>query len=183
MLAVAGDLAGEGIYAQYFRAAKRSAVHVEVQDSYSVPDEYEPLVRWREDREIVQTDGGRQWCALVAETTNRGVHVARVRVVTVPHSEYTAWLVDACASNVEAGEQIRWLPRNLIESSAVPSDDYWLFDNEVVAFNTIDAAGDAVGLAVTTDPVIAAVCSDAWDRLWSKGIDHDQYRRSEYAVS
>ncbi|MEV6774600.1 DUF6879 family protein [Nocardia sp. NPDC051030] len=179
MLAVTGELAGEGIYASYFRAARISAVHVEVQDSYQVPDEYEPLVRWRESREIIETDGGRQWCALVAETSARGVEVARVRVVTVPHSEYTAWLLDACASNIAAGEQIRWLPRHLTSAAEVPSDDFWLFDDEIVAFNTIDAAGDAVGLAVTTDPAIAAVCTEAWDRLWGKGIDHSDYVRSE----
>ncbi|MEU7631855.1 DUF6879 family protein [Nocardia sp. NPDC049220] len=180
MQAVTGETAGEGIYARFFRAARISAVHVEVQDAYRVPDEYEPLLRWRRTREIVETDGGRQWCAMVAETVSRGVKVARVRVVTVPHTEYTQWLLDACATNVAAGEQIRWLPRHL--AAAVPSDDYWLFDNETVAFNTVDADGDAVGLAVTTDPAIAAVCTEAWNQLWSAGIDHTEYARSEYAI-
>ncbi|RDI44999.1 DUF6879 family protein [Nocardia mexicana] len=180
MRAITGELAGEGIYAEYFRAAFSSAVHVEVQDNYGVPDEYEPLARWRDTGEIVETDGGRQWAALVAETTARGVTVARVRVVTVPHSEYTGWLLAASAPNAAAGEQIRWLPRHLADTP--PADDYWLFDESTVAFNTVDGDGDTVGLAVTTDPAIAELCVAAWNRLWSKGIDHTTYLESEYAT-
>lgn len=182
MRAVNGELAGEGIYGEFFRSARSSAVHVEVQDTYSVPDEYEPLVRWRENKEIVETAGGRQWCGLVHETVARGVLVARVRVVSMPHSEYTQWLLDACGPNVAAGERIRWLPRHLVDPTEIPRDDFWLFDNSTVAFNTVDATGDAAGLAITTDPAISAVCTQAWDRLWDKGIDHGTYRRSEYAL-
>ena len=176
MRVVTGELAGEGIYGEFFRAAQYSAVHVEVQDDYQVPDEYEPLQAWRQDRRIVETAGGRAWCQLVRDTVDRGVLVARVRVVSVPHSEYTRWLLDACAPNAAAGEQIRWLPRHRIGSGVVPADDYWLFDGRTVAFNTVDGTGDAVGLAVTTDPAIATVCAQAWDILWDSGIDHAKYQ-------
>ncbi|MFF0495688.1 DUF6879 family protein [Nocardia aobensis] len=180
MRAIVGELAGEGIYAKFFRNAQRSAVHVEVQDVYEVPDEYEPLVRWRETGEILETDGGREWCALVAETVARGVNVARVRVVTVPHTEYSNWLLDACAPNIAAGEQIRYLPRHLVDD--LPADDFWLFDGETVAFNTVDDNDANLGLAVTTDRAIAGVCADAWARLWAMGIDRDEYVRSEFAA-
>ncbi|MGF6888557.1 hypothetical protein ABIA39_007922 [Nocardia sp. GAS34] len=176
MRVITGELAGEGIYGEFLLAAKVSAVHVEVQDTYHVPDEYEPLRAWRHDRRIVETAGGRAWCQLVRDTVDRGVRVARVRVVSVPQSEYTRWLLDACAPNAAAGEQIRWLPRHLIDPREVPADDYWLFDEHTVAFNTVDNGGDAAGLAVTTDPAIAAVCTRAWDRLWDKGIDHADYQ-------
>jgi hypothetical protein len=181
MLAVTGNLTGEGVYARYFRAAQRTAVHVEVQDSYDVPDEYEPLARWRETGEILLTDGDRRWAALMRETIARGVRVARVRVVTVPHTEYVRWLLAASDDNADAGEQIRWLPRHLAVDAAPPSDDYWLFDDTTVAFNTVDEASAAVGLAVTTDPAQAALCARAWTRLWDLGVDHHDYQLSEHA--
>lgn len=181
MRAITGELAGEGIYGQLFRKAQRSAVHVEVQDTYQMPDEYEPLERWRENREIVETDGGREWCKLVAETVARGVTVSRIRVVTVPHTEYTRWLLDACVPNIAAGEQIRYLPRHIVDGH-VPGDDFWLFDSDVVAFNTIDDNGDGVGLAVTTDRPIVEVCSAAARRLWDQGINHASYLESEFAA-
>ncbi|MET7752294.1 MULTISPECIES: DUF6879 family protein [Actinomycetes] len=180
MRAITGELAGEGIYAKFFRNAQHSAVHVEVQDTYDVPDEYEPLVRWREDRAIVETDGGREWCALVAETVSRGVTVTRIRVVTVPHNEYTRWLLDACTPNIAAGEEIRYLPRHLAEEP--PADDFWLFDDDTVAFNTVDDDDANNGLAVTTDPAIVRVCAEAARRLWAAGIDRDEYVRSEFAA-
>lgn len=176
MQAVTGELAGEGIYGSYFRRARRSAIHIEVRDTYHMPDEDEPTARWRESGEIIETAGGRAWCAMVAETVSRGVTVSRVRVVTVPHTEYTRWLLDACASNIAAGEQIRYLPRHEVDGH-VPEDDYWLFDDEIVGFNTVDADGDGVGLAVTADTEIVDVCARAAARLWAHSTDHGDYLR------
>lgn len=180
MLAVTGDTAGEGIYASYIRAAERSAVHVEVCDEYGMEDEDEPIVRWRRTGEIVETQGGRDWCSMVRDLTERGVTVARVRVVTVPHSDYTRWLLDASSSNAAAGEQIRYLPRHGVVAN-IPCDDYWLIDDRIVAFNTVDTDGRGVGLAVTSDPGIAELCTQAWHRLWDQGIDYHDYRRCEHA--
>ncbi|MEU4434650.1 DUF6879 family protein [Nocardia rhamnosiphila] len=179
MRAITGELTGEGIYGQFFRGAVDSAVHVEVQDTYRMPDKYEPLEIWRETGEIVQTGGGREWCRLVSDTVTRGVSVRRIRVVTVPHSEYTRWLLDACAPNIEAGEHIRYLPRHLAKA-LVPADDFWLFDSATVAFNTLDEGGAGEGLAVTTDQGIAEVCTVAAHELWAQGIDHADYMQSEF---
>lgn len=180
MRAITGELAGEGIYGQFFRDAQLYAVHVEVQDTYGMPDEYEPLERWRSTGEIVETDGGREWCKLVAETVARGVEVKRIRVVTVPHTEYTRWLLDACAPNIAAGEQIRYMPRHLFKGY-LPRDDFWLFDGDIAAFNTIDENGDGVGLAVTEDRRLVESCMVAYWQLWEQGIDRDEYIRSEFA--
>lgn len=179
MRAITGDLTGEGIYGQFFRSAVNSAVHVEVQDTYQMPDEYKPLEVWRATGEIVQTDGGREWCRLVSDTVARGVSVRRIRVVTVPHSEYTRWLLDACAPNIGAGENIRYLPRHLA-NTLVPADDFWLFDSSAVAFNTLDEDGAGEGLAVTTDQRIVEVCTVAAHELWDQGIDHAEYIQSEF---
>ncbi|GAA5045473.1 DUF6879 family protein [Nocardia callitridis] len=178
MRAVTGELSGQGIYGQYFRQAQSSLVHVEVQDSYQMPDEYEPLTVWRETGAIVETNGGRDWCRLVAETVARGVDVRRIRVVTVPHVEYTRWLLDACAPNVAAGEQIRYLPRH-VAAGHIPTDDFWLIDDAIVAFNTVDDDGAGEGVAVTTDQQIAKVCATAAQRLWEQGIDRVEYMRKE----
>lgn len=52
MRAITGELTGEGIHGQFFRGAVDSAVHVEVQDTHRMPDEYEPPEIWRETGEI-----------------------------------------------------------------------------------------------------------------------------------
>ncbi|MFF0497827.1 DUF6879 family protein [Nocardia aobensis] len=180
MRVIAGELAGDSHKAKLFRDARRSALRVEVRDSRELTDDDEPLVRWRENGDVVETDGERIWCALVAETVARGVRIARVRVVTVPHTEYTRWLLDACAPNIAAGEEVRYLPRHFAANP--PADDFWLFDGETVAFDVVDDDNAHPGLAVTTDRSIAGVYADAWERLWSHGVDRDDYLRSGFAA-
>lgn len=103
----------------------------------------------------------------------RGVTVSRVRVITVPHSDYQRWLLSETVDNIEAGEDIRYLPRHL--AGEVPTDDFCLFDNRTVAFNLIDREGGPAGAAVTTDPNIANYCLSAKERLWELATPYAEY--------
>ncbi|SUA77674.1 Uncharacterised protein [Nocardia otitidiscaviarum] len=112
--------------------------------------------------------------------TARGVRTNRVRVVTVPHSDYQRWLLTVTSGNVEAGEDIRYLPRHLVTD--VPSDDWWLLDNERVVFNLVDEHGvQADGIAITTDPRIVEYCCGAKQRLWDMATPYADYIDSAYA--
>ncbi|WP_253949736.1 DUF6879 family protein [Nocardia terpenica] len=166
-----------------FRETFSSAFHLEVRDNYAVADEAEALRRWAAgepyEREE-QPDSWRAWDELMIETAGRGVVLERLRVVTVPHSEYTRWLIENTADNIATGEQVRWLPRHLTAPDTVPRDDYWLFDRNKVAFTTFAEDGAFMGLSITTDPRIVGWCVEARDTLWSKGIDHARYVESEY---
>ncbi|MEV0295698.1 DUF6879 family protein [Nocardia sp. NPDC050710] len=177
-------LSGAGIFDEFFRAAKTSAFHVETKDSYVVDTEAEALSRFAagEPPPAQRPAAHNAWNDLIQETTGRGVAVSRVRVVTVPHSTYTSWLISVTERAIANGEQIRWLPRHLAEQSGhVPLDDFWIFDRRTVAFNTTDPTGATTGLAVTDDPVIVSVCSEISERLWAQGVDHARYVESEHA--
>ncbi|MEV6325905.1 DUF6879 family protein [Nocardia sp. NPDC051787] len=165
-----------------FRQCQREAFHLEVRDTYAVPSESEPLRRFL-DGEPPEEYDKRPWTDLVRETTGRGVSVCRVRVVTVPHSDYQRWLLSVTGSNVEAGEDIRYLPRHLIDPSDIPHDDWWLFDGQRVAFNLIDRNGKPAGAAITTDPTIAHFCQSAKDQLWQKAIPFGEYATSTAAYT
>lgn len=178
-------LSGPGIFDEFFRAAKKSAYHVETKDSYEVSSEAEALRRFAagEPPPTERPAVFHAWNELIQGTTGRGVTVARVRVVSVPHTTYVRWLMSVTDRTIANGEQVRWLPRSLAaDAGHVPLDDYWVFDRETVAFNTTDSAGATTGLAVTTDPEIVALCVQTWDRLWGLGIDHAQYPESEFAT-
>ncbi|MEV6558963.1 DUF6879 family protein [Nocardia sp. NPDC051756] len=154
----------------------REAFRLEVQDSYGVPGESEPLNRFLNNEPFDLRPWFQDWYDFVQETTARGVAVRRVRVVTVPHTDYHRWLLNLTALNVEAGEDIRYLPRRLAEE--LPSDDWWLLDNERVAFNLTDGEGRAVGGAATTnDPWIVDHCRSVRDRLWPLATPYSEYDR------
>jgi hypothetical protein len=105
--------------------------------------------------------------------------MSRVRVVTIPHSDYQRWLLSVTGGNVEAGEDIRYVPRHL--AGEVPPDDWWLIDNERVVFNLVDEKGaQADGLAITTDPRIVEYCQSVKQRLWRSATPYAEYVGSTY---
>ncbi|MEV6773856.1 DUF6879 family protein [Nocardia sp. NPDC051030] len=158
---------------ELFREAQQEAFHLEVRDTYAVPAESEPLRRFLNGEPPVPEYDKRPWTKLVQETVNRGVRITRVRVVTEPHSDYQRWLLSITASNIEAGEDIRYLPRHL--AGEVPPDDWWLFDDTTVGFNLVDNDGKPAGAAITTDPGIAAYCRSVKEKLWQSAVPFDEY--------
>jgi hypothetical protein len=137
-----------------------------------VPSEFEPLRRFL-DGEPADRFLSRPWTDLMRQTTARGVTVRRVRVVTVPHSDYQRWLLSVTCSNNDVGEDIRYLPRDT--AGVVPWDDFWLFDGRTVGFNLVDQGGKPAGAAVTTDPGIAELCREVADRLWPLAMPYTVY--------
>ncbi|MBF6300604.1 hypothetical protein IU459_24110 [Nocardia amamiensis] len=159
---------------ELFEGARKSAFHLEVRDSYAEPEESEPLRRFLNgEREPLSGYDKSDWLDLIATLTGRGITMSRVRVVTVPHSDYQRWLLSVTGSSVEAGEDIRYVSRHL--AGKIPPDDWWLFDGARVAFNLVDAAGKPAGAAVTTDPGIVANCMRMKERLWTLATPYAEY--------
>ncbi|MGW5728639.1 DUF6879 family protein [Nocardia beijingensis] len=153
------------------RACKREAFHLEVLDTYAEPNEHEPLRRFLAD-EPDDYAWFQPWTELIQETTSRGVAVTRVRIVTEPHTDYTRFALAVAALNVRAGEDIRYLPRH--HAGEVPSDDYWLLDDETVVFSAFGESGGWSG-AATTDPHIAAYCRGLRARFWPLATPFPEY--------
>jgi hypothetical protein len=157
-----------------FRSFERTAYHLEVQDSYSTPEEDEPfrlfLTEQPDDYEWL-----REWEDLVRAVTASGRQMSRARVVTEPHTDYARWCMVVAHRNIEAGEDVRYLPRNQIDPSELTTDDWWLFDDSLVAFTLFTPDGAASGAAVTIDPVIVEYVRSVWNRVWDQAVPHAEY--------
>ncbi|MBF6326943.1 DUF6879 family protein [Nocardia transvalensis] len=157
-----------------FREAKNEAFHLEVKDSYETPEESEPFRRFLND----QPDDYawlQEWLDLITETTARGVKVHRARVVTVPHTDYVRWSLKVALQNTRAGEEIRYLPRHSIKFSELTTDDWWLFDNDVLGFTVFEPSGRWAGAAVTTDPRIVDYARKVKHRVWPLAMPFREY--------
>jgi hypothetical protein len=66
----------------------------------------------------------------IADAVSRGVVVRRARIISEPVSEYIRWEHYVTRANIEAGEQVRWLPRRLASDLSLPGNDFWAFDAE-----------------------------------------------------
>lgn len=157
------------------RSARQEAFHLEVQDTYSTPDETQPFRDFLNGSPADDYSWLRGWLDLVEETAARGVAVRRARVVTVPHTDYTRWLLEVSYQNAAAGEQIRYLSRHDVDAEQLTVDDWWLFDRNSVAFTVFEPDGRWRGGALTTDPRIVAYCVRVRDFVWEAAVPHSEY--------
>ncbi|MGH3730088.1 MAG: DUF6879 family protein [Micromonosporaceae bacterium] len=166
-------LQGEA-FSELFRSFERTAFHLELQDSYETPEEADPFQRFlRGERD--DYDWHQPWLALVREVTGSGKLITRARVVSVPHVDYTRWGLTVATLNIEAGEDIRYLPRDLASGMALTTDDYWLFDDSRVVFTVFESSGRFGGGAQTLDPVIVRHCREVRDQVWESAVPHHVY--------
>lgn len=157
-----------------FRTFHHAAFHLELKDSYHVPEEAGPFELFLQGKPD-DFSWHQPWLKLVREATQAGKSITRVRVVTVPHGDYTRWGLSVAPLNIEAGEDIRWLPRHHATGIDFPSDDYWLFDGNRVVFTVFAEDGRFIGGTEVSESGIIEQCRKAHQQVWALGIPHEQY--------
>jgi hypothetical protein len=162
-----------------FARAQRSAVHLEMRDTYTAPSEDDPIARWRESGEA-DTDPDSEWwsgwSAIVRETIARGVVVRRARIVSMPVSEYTRWLHAITPANLAAGELVRWLPRSRATDLCLPGGDFWAFDDVLVRFGQFDGNGRPLAPQYREEPAVTKLCLEAFESVWSRAEPHEEFQ-------
>jgi hypothetical protein len=69
---------------------------------------------------------------MVRAATAEGRLFSRVRVVSVPPSDYTRFGLWVGSYTREAGDDIRYLTREAAGAAKLPEYDYWLFDSRLL---------------------------------------------------
>ncbi|MFE2376555.1 DUF6879 family protein [Streptomyces sp. NPDC059398] len=166
-------------FSELLAGCRESAVHLEMRDHYDDPDEAPRVAAWKAGRRPDPDNRAswwRPWLDMVAETVERGVEIRRSRIVSEPVSEYTRYLYDGTFTNIAAGEQIRWLPRQRASDIALPGNDFWLFDGRLVRFGHFSGEGTYLGDEVTDEPAVAKLCGEAFENVWARATPHEDYR-------
>lgn len=161
-------------------SATRSAVHLEMRDSYGVGDELDEFEEWKRTgryREGAEAEAyWRPWVDLIAGTVGRGVVVRRARIVSEPVTDYVKFEHGSTHWAMAAGELVRWLPRRQAASLALPGEDFWLIDDRLARFNHFDGNGNPTEPEMSEAPEVAKLCSTAFEAVWERGIDHSDYK-------
>jgi hypothetical protein len=152
----------------------REAVHLEMRDAYGTAVELPYMAKWAagepDDLEWLQG-----WCGTLREHGKAGRSVRRARVVSEPLSEYQRWSYSIAHPMVDAGEDIRWVPRRLVSAVALPGNDFYVFDARRVIFLLYAGNGLAAGMLSSTDPTHLRLCRSAFDDVWKLAIPHREY--------
>jgi hypothetical protein len=107
----------------------------------------------------------------------RGVRFRRARVVSEPLAPYIRFeYFIADATNVDAGEDVRWLPRRIASDLCIPANDFWLFDDRLIRFHHFSGEGEIVEDELCADPAVIRMCAAAFESIWERAIPHALYR-------
>jgi hypothetical protein len=167
--------AAQPTFEELLRGSRTAALHLEMRDGYSLKDP--ALVAWQAGEHVDPVAYWPQWFELVRPAVARGVQIRRGRIVSEPVSEYIRFEhAITSALNIAAGEEVRWLPRRQSSDLALPGNDFWLFDNQIVLLNHFSGSGDSVAHEVTDNPAIARLCASAFLAVWERAIPHEDYQ-------
>lgn len=154
-----------------YRTARTSIWRWEQLPAYSVPDEVEPLRRWRagEPDDLAWLES---WLDQVRETVQNGVRFQRVRRLDVPPTEYQRWVATIAPANTAAGEEIRYASGTSAELG-MPDYDYLLIDDTLVAKMVfVDGRMES---AILHDDTATVERHRAWrDRVWNHSRPADE---------
>ncbi|MFF4951876.1 DUF6879 family protein [Streptomyces chattanoogensis] len=162
-------------FEELFRNCQRSAVHLEMRDGYMRSDP--AFIDWAAGKALDPAERWRDWLDIVKETTGRGVTVRRARIVSEPVSDYIRFEHSVTEGlNINAGEEVAWLPRRQATALPLPGNDFWVFDDKVALINHFDGSGDSLQHEYTEEPDLLSFLSSAFDAVWEKAVPHAQYR-------
>jgi len=154
--------------------ASKRAFHLEQRDAYNVAAEDEPFGRWLRG-EPDDYAWHQDWLGFLRQATAAGVAVQRVRLASSPHTDYIRWGLDVSPLNIEAGEDIRYLPRHVADDIKLPEDDYWLLDDDTLILSVFSADGRTGGFARESSPELLTQCLVVRDQAWDRAIRYVQY--------
>ncbi|MGH3601761.1 MAG: DUF6879 family protein [Pseudonocardiaceae bacterium] len=162
-------------FSALFRSFRREALHLDMRDSYGTAAEIPHLRKW-EAGEPDDIDWLQPWFDLISTTTRAGKVFRRAHIVSEPISNYQKWAFEITPPFVAAGEDIRWVPRHRVSTVALPGNDFWLFDDEVVVFLIFAGSGLVVDRHRTTDHGAIELCRTSFEEVWKLSIPHSEYR-------
>jgi hypothetical protein len=157
-----------------YRGFEREALHLETRDAYGTAVELLHMAKWAagvpDDLKWL-----RGWCTMLQEHVKAGRSIRRARIVSEPLSDYQRWSCSIAWPMVEAGEDIRWVPRRLVSSIALPGNDFYLFDDRLAVFLSYAGNGLAVGKLSSAGPADLRLCRSAFEAVWKLSIPHREY--------
>jgi hypothetical protein len=148
---------------------------LETHDAYGTAVELPHMAKWAagEPDDLTWLD---DWCNTLREHVAAGKSVRRARIVSEPLSDYQRWSRSIAHPMVEAGEDIRWVPRRLVSSIAIPGNDFYLFDDRLVVFLIYTGNGLNAAMITSTDPADIQLCRSSFEAVWKLSIPHNEYQ-------
>ena len=169
-------LVGYDVLDALCRDISSSFVHLETRDAYGTEIEQPHIATWKRGE-----PDDLAWAASYLEEL-RGHRAAgrtcrRARIVSEPLSEYQQWVNSHVEQFIDAGEDVRYVPRPRLTDVLLPgSGDFYVFDDNLVLFLHYAGNGTNTAFEVTDEPEVVKTCSDTFETVWKMAIPFREYR-------
>ena len=158
------------------RGIRKSFVHLETRDSYGTEVELPHLAKWKRGEPDDFAWLG-WWLEMLRGHRAAGRTCRRARVVSEPLSDYQRWTLSHAGMFVDAGEDVRYVPRPHLATIALPgSGDFYVFDDELVLFLHYAGNGTNASFEVTESPETVQTCRRAFEAVWDLAAPFREYR-------
>lgn len=155
-----------------------SAFRFEIRDRYNSDVGREPFRKYLAG-EPDDYAWHRSWMDMIRRDVAAGKVWQRVRIVSVPLSTWTRYGIEVARLSVQAGEEIRYLRRDVAQRNGLTPYDCWLLDGEQLVhlhFNDQDDTFVGAELVIDRDIVLR---HQAWrDRAWQHARTIDDFLAS-----
>jgi hypothetical protein len=156
-----------------FRNFEHTAFRLEVRTAYAPPYERESYEKFLAG-EPYDLPWMQDWLTMLREASAQGRRFSRVRVVSLPMSDYNRWGYVLSQHNISAGEEIRYLSRDSARDAELPDHDYWLFDSRKLLRMRF-AGNRFTGGEIVDDPA-TIVQHNYWrDAAWHRAVRRDEF--------
>lgn len=145
-----------------------------MRDRYNSPREVESFRKFMSG-EADDLAWHQNWLAMIREATAHGRRFSRVRVVSLPLSDYSRFGLWISRFAHEAGDDIRYLTRDQADERDLPRHDYWLFDSRKLVKMHFGDDDRFLGGEVITDPATIVQ-----HNYWRDVARHYAVRRNEF---
>ncbi|KNB51512.1 DUF6879 family protein [Streptomyces caatingaensis] len=154
---------------------RHSAWRFETRRGYASDAEGEEFRRFLRGEDPAE-DPHRPWCRAVRELTGQGKRIRRVRLFDEPPTVGQRYLLAIAWTNVEAGEDIRGLPRHRAEELGLPMVDFWLFDSRFALRLHFDAQDQYLGAELVEDEATILTYCRVHDTAWQNALEYKEFK-------
>lgn len=142
-----------------------------MRERYNAQREVESFRRFL-DGEPDNLEWAESWLSMVRKATTAGRRFSRVRVVSIPLSDYSRFSLRASQFTNAAGEDIRYVNRDAANDAQLPNHDYWLFDSRKLAMMHFSEHDRFLGAEIIEDPTM----HNYWrDVAWHCAVRRDDF--------
>ncbi|HWR46226.1 MAG TPA: hypothetical protein VN327_01225 [Pseudonocardiaceae bacterium] len=159
-------------FGQLFRIFEHTAFRLETRDQYKSANETEALRQFVAG-EAVDLGWFQNWLTMIREAASQGRRFSRVRVVSMPLTDYSRFGVFCSEHTNVAGEDVRYLKRD--EAADLPDYDYWLFDSRKLLRMHFDDEENFLGGEIIENPAVIVEHNYWRDAAWHRAVRRDDF--------